>query len=199
MKYVIVGTDRPGSNSKKVAELVRELYAKNHGETVEILDLGEIVKGLQTGPQYGAVSHPILTEAAHKVEKSDGLILVVPEYNGSMPGVLKYFIDHLKYPDAFEARPVCFIGLGGMFGGLRPVEHLQQVFGYRNAYVFPERIFLMNVHQHYKKSDANPEGTLKDPMILSLLQKQIAGFRKFVDALKSAELHSLTKPASPSK
>ena len=199
MKYVIVGTDRPGSNSKKVAELVRELYAKNHGETVEILDLGEIVKGLQTGPQYDAVSHPILTEAAHKVEKSDGLILVVPEYNGSMPGVLKYFIDHLKYPDAFEARPVCFIGLGGMFGGLRPVEHLQQVFGYRNAYVFPERIFLMNVHQHYKKSDANPEGTLKDPMILSLLQKQIAGFRKFVDALKSAELHSLTKPASPSK
>lgn len=193
MKHVVVGTDRPGSNSKKVAELVCELYARNHGEEVELLDLADIVKGLQSGPQYGSVSDPVLLKAASSVEKSDGLIIVVPEYNGSMPGVLKYFIDHLKYPDAFEARPVCFIGLGGMFGGLRPVEHLQQVFGYRNAFIFPERIFMINVHNYFKKTDANPNGVMQDPMLLSLLQNQIAGFRKFVDALKSSELHALSR------
>lgn len=193
MKHIIVGTDRPGSNSRKVAELIQEIYRKNHSEEVEILDLQDIVKGLQTGPQYGNVTNPILTEAAGKVEKSDGLIVVVPEYNGSMPGVLKYFIDHLKYPDAFEARPVCFVGLGGMFGGLRPVEHLQQVFGYRNSFIFPERIFLINVFQHFKKTDVNPEGRLKDPLILSLMEKQAAGFKVFVDALKACGLHTSTK------
>ena len=193
MKLIIVGTDRPGSNSRKVAELVQEIYRKNHSEEVEILDLQDIVKGLQSGPQYGNVTDSVLSLAANKVEKSDGLIIVVPEYNGSMPGVLKYFIDHLKYPDAFEARPVCFVGLGGMFGGLRPVEHLQQVFGYRNAFMFPERIFLINVFQHYKKTEANPEGRLKDPLILSLMEKQAAGFRTFVDALKTCGLHTLTK------
>ncbi len=193
MKHIIVGTDRPGSNSRKVAELIQELYRKNHSEEVEILDLQDIVKGLQSGPQYGNVTHTVLTEAAGKVEKSDGLIVVVPEYNGSMPGVLKYFIDHLKYPEAFEARPICFIGLGGMFGGLRPVEHLQQVFGYRNSFIFPERIFMINVFQHLKKTDVNPEGRIKDPMILSLLEKQTAGFRIFVDALKSCGLHANTK------
>ncbi len=193
MKHIIVGTDRPGSNSRKVAELIQELYRKNHSEEVEILDLQDIVKGLQSDPQYGNVTHTVLTEAAGKVEKSDGLIVVVPEYNGSMPGVLKYFIDHLKYPEAFEARPICFIGLGGMFGGLRPVEHLQQVFGYRNSFIFPERIFMINVFQHMKKTDVNPEGRIKDPMILSLLEKQTAGFRIFVDALKSCGLHANTK------
>lgn len=193
MKHIIVGTDRPGSNSRKVAELIQEIYRKNHSEEVEILDLQDIVKGLQSGPQYGNVTDSILTVAANKVEKSDGLIVVVPEYNGSMPGVLKYFIDHLKYPDAFEARPVCFVGLGGMFGGLRPVEHLQQVFGYRNSFMFPERIFLINVFQHYKKTEANPEGRLKDPLILSLMEKQAAGFRTFVDALKTCGLHTPTK------
>lgn len=193
MKHIIVGTDRPGSNSRKVAELIQEIYRKNHSEEVEILDLQDIVKGLQSGPQYGNVTDSVLTVAANKVEKSDGLIVVVPEYNGSMPGVLKYFIDHLKYPDAFEARPVCFVGLGGMFGGLRPVEHLQQVFGYRNSFMFPERIFLINVFQHYKKTEANPEGRLKDPLILSLLEKQAAGFRTFVDALKTCGLHTSTK------
>jgi chromate reductase len=193
MKHVIIGTDRLGSNSKKIAELVRDRYQKNHGETVEILDLADIVKGLQSGPQYGAVSDPVLLSAMNKVESSDGLVLVVPEYNGSMPGVLKYFIDHLKYPDAFESRPVCFIGLGGMFGGLRPVEHLQQVFGYRNAFIFPERIFVMNVFQLFKKTAENPEGELKDQAIIKLIEKQISGFRKFVDALKSCELHALTR------
>ena len=193
MKHIIVGTDRPGSNSRKVAELIKDLYRSQHDEDVEILDLQDIVKGLQSGPQYGNVTDSVLTAAATKVEKSDGLIVVVPEYNGSMPGVLKYFIDHLKYPDAFEARPVCFVGLGGMFGGLRPVEHLQQVFGYRNSFVFPERIFLINVFQHYKKTEANPEGRLKDPVILGLLEKQTTGFRTFVDALKSCGLHANTK------
>ncbi|MDZ4084291.1 MAG: NADPH-dependent oxidoreductase, partial [Bdellovibrionales bacterium] len=78
-------------------------------------------------------------------------------------------------------------------GGLRPVEHLQQVFGYRNSFMFPERIFLINVFQHYKKTEANPEGRLKDPLILSLMEKQAAGFRTFVDALKTCGLHTSTK------
>ena len=48
----------------------------------------------------------------------------------------------LKFPESFEKRPVCFTGLGaGIWGALRPVEQLQAIFGYRNAYLFPERVF----------------------------------------------------------
>lgn len=192
MKHIIVGTDRAGSNSRKVAELVYGMY-QEQGEDIEILDLKDIAKGFAEGSQYGSVTNPILKAAADKIEKSDGLIMVVPEYNGSMPGALKYFIDHLKYPDAFEHRPVAFIGLGGMFGGLRPVEHLQQVFGYRNAFMYPDRIFIMNVWNHFKKSDANPEGILKDAMILDLLEKQTVGFTAFIKGLKHAGLHPTAK------
>lgn len=193
MKYIIVGTDRVGSNSKKIADLVQGIY-KAQGEEVEVLELQNVMKGLVASPQYGNVTDPILKTATEKIEKSDGLVIVAPEYNGSMPGALKYFIDHLKYPDAFEGRPVCFIGLGGMFGGLRPVEHLQQVFGYRNAYVFPERIFIMNVWNHFKKSDTNPNGIFQDTLILGLLKKQAQDFSVFVDALKGAKLHPQTRP-----
>jgi NAD(P)H-dependent FMN reductase len=140
------------------------------------------------------VTDPVLKAAIEKIDKSDGLIVVAPEYNGSMPGALKYFIDHLKYPDAFEGRPVCFIGLGGMFGGLRPIEHLQQVFGYRNSYVFPERIFIMNVWNHFKKTDTNPDGEFRDGLILGLMKQQARDFSRFVDALKTAKLHTLTRP-----
>lgn len=192
MKHIIVGTDRPGSNSRRIADLVHGLYSEL-GEEVAVLDLQTISAGFREGSQYGNVTHPTLKEAVDAVDKSDGLILVVPEYNGSMPGALKLFIDHLKYPDSFEHRPICFVGLGGMFGGLRPVEHLQQVFGYRNAFIFPDRIFIMNVWNHFKKSDTNPEGKFQDPLILDLLKKQARGFQAFTECLKSARLHALSK------
>ncbi len=195
MKHILVGTDRAGSNSKKVALLIQDRY-RQVGDDVGLIDLHSVSKGFSGGSQYGNVTEPALREATQLVETSDGLIVVVPEYNGSMPGILKLFIDHLKYPDAFEHRPVCFVGIGGMFGGLRPVEHLQQVFGYRNAFAFPDRIFIMNVFNHFKVTPDNPKGELTDSKILNLLDLQRDGFRRFVDALKEAKLHATEKTKS---
>ncbi|MEZ4873554.1 MAG: NAD(P)H-dependent oxidoreductase [Bdellovibrionales bacterium] len=113
---------------------------------------------------------------------SEGLIFVVPEYNGSYPGALKYFIDHWDYPASFEHKPVCFIGLGGRFGGLRPVEHLQGVLGYRNAFMFPDRVFITNVWDIFKDSE------ITDDNIAQLLKVQASGFQKFVRALASENL-----------
>ncbi|MNT75975.1 NADPH-dependent FMN reductase [compost metagenome] len=101
-----------------------------------------------------------------------------------MPGVLKYFIDHLKFPESFEYRPVCFVGIGsGAFGGLRPVEHLQQVFGYRNAFIFPERVFVMNAHKVI-----NAASEVTDPLLQDLFLRQAKGFQKFSKALVDAKL-----------
>ena len=119
-----------------------------------------------------------------KIDSAEGLHIVVPEYNGSFPGVLKHFIDFWTYPKSFEYRPVCFVGLGGMFGGLRPVEQLQQVFGYRNAFMYPDRIFMANVWGILK------DDVIADDTVNQLLEKQITGFQKFVTALKSEKLDS---------
>jgi NAD(P)H-dependent FMN reductase len=113
--------------------------------------------------------------------------MIVPEYNGSYPGILKYFIDHMKFPDSFESRPVCFVGLGGIFGGLRPVEHLQQVFGYRNSYIFPQRVFLINVHKIFVNNE------ITDPLVKDLVAQQTSTFVKFVGALKTSGLAATSK------
>ena len=70
----------------------------------------------------------------NRVLDAAGLHVVTPEYNGSFPGVLKYFIDMLKFPESFDRKPVAFLGeAAGTWGGLRSVEQLQMIFGYRNA------------------------------------------------------------------
>lgn len=181
MKYVISGTDRADSNTLKISKYIQSLY-KEAGEEVGLIDMREVRGELVTGPHYGNNQPSSLQSEISKVVSSDGLIVVCPEYNGSMPGILKYYIDHMKFPESFEYRPVAFVGLGGMFGGMRPVEHLQQVFGYRNAFIYPQRVFLMNVFKVMK------DGNLIDPMMQDLLKAQVTGFQKFCRALKDAKL-----------
>lgn len=185
MKYIISGTDRPSSYTYKVAVIVQSIY-QSLGEKVEIIDMQKMSESFSTGPQYGALVNERLKSEAEKILTSDGLIVITPEYNGSMPGILKYFIDHLKYPDSFHHRPICFIGLGGMFGGLRPVEHLQQVFGYRNGFLYPDRIFLMGV------TKAIVDGKIQSELIQNLMVEQAKGFQKFCKALMDSGLHALT-------
>jgi NAD(P)H-dependent FMN reductase len=181
VKTILVGTNRPGSNSRKVADIIAKVYS-NLDEKVDILDLQEFPFHELKGDSYGEKQSDGLQSYFQKINKAEGLIVVVPEYNGSMPGVLKYFIDYWSYPDSFEHRPVCFVGLGGIFGGLRPVEHLQQVFGYRNSFIFPDRVFLINVWKHLSK------GTITDQLLLDLLISQAKGFQKFCRALQSENL-----------
>ncbi len=181
MKYIISGTNRKGSRSFEMSQLLQKMYAEK-SEKVEIIDLKDVGINELDESHYGAPKPKKMSDVLDKINRADGLIFVVPEYNGSLPGVLKYFIDHWKYPDAFEFRPVCFVGLGGMFGGLRAVEQLQMILGYRNAFIFPERIFLTNVWNIFK------DGKLSDPVALGLLEKQIIGFQKFTHALSSHKL-----------
>lgn len=183
MKYIISGTNRLGSRTLTLSRYIQKLY-REEGEDVELIDLTKVgLERLGAEAEYGDKMPPVMREAVAKINQADGLIVVCPEYNGSMPGALKYFIDHWKYPESYEFRPVALVGLGARFGGLRPVEHLQGVFGFRNAFIYPERVFVTEV---YKVLD--PAGHLTDPKIEALLRSQTRGFQAFTRALSIAGL-----------
>lgn len=179
MITVISGTNRTGSNTRKVAAVVEDLY-RGLGAEVQVLDLRHLPVELFSPDAYA--SKPAgFQPFADAVIASSGLVIVTPEYNGSMPGALKLFIDHLKFPESFDRRPVCFVGLAaGVWGALRSVEQLQLIFGYRNAHLFPPRVFIPGIG-----AALTPEGRLADPELNSRLQAQAAGFLNFVARLQS--------------
>ena len=182
MLTLIVGTNRPGSNTRKVAANIESVYAAL-GVPLRLLDLATLPPEIFSPSSYGEKpkSFAPFTEA---VLQAEGLIVVTPEYNGSVPGVLKYFIDMLKFPESFEKRPVCFIGVAaGIWGALRPIEQLQMIFGYRNAFLYPERVFLPQVGDLL--DDA---GHLTDADILKRLKAQAEGFVDFVERQKGVKL-----------
>jgi len=140
MITLIVGTNRPGSNTRKVAKQIEEIYT-GLKVPLHVLDLAKMPPEIFSPSSY-AEKPKSFEPFSSAVLQSSGLHVITPEYNGSVPGVLKYFIDMLKFPESFEQRPVCFTGLAaGIWGALRPVEQLQVIFGYRTPTFFLNACF----------------------------------------------------------
>jgi len=174
---VISGTNRPGANALKIAHLVVGHY-RAADIAVELFSLADLPPELFDPSAYAA-KPPAFADVQQRVLDAAGLHIVTPEYNGSFPGVLKYFIDMLKFPESFDRKPVAFVGeAAGAWGALRSVEQLQLIFAYRNAHIFPERVFIPGV-----SSKLGPDARLLDPDLDQRLARQAQGFAKFSHAL----------------
>ncbi len=179
MKQIVLisGTNRPQSRSLHLAQHLAEIY-RDLGAAPRVLDLVELP------PE---IFHPSVYETkpasfqswSDAILQADGLVVVVPEYNGSFPGILKYFIDLLPFPESFEDRPVCFVGLAsGTWGALRAVEHLQGIFGYRNSHIYPKRVFLPRAHDFLPAEDL-------EEALEKRLRAQSEGFLEYVGKVRA--------------
>lgn len=177
---IISGTNRPNSNALRVARLI-ETHYRAAGAASEIFSLAELPPEMFDPGAY-ATKPPAIITMQQRILDARGLHVVTPEYNGSFPGVLKYFIDMLKFPESFEHKPVAFTGeAAGLWGGLRPIEQLQQIFSYRNGYLYPDRVFIPGIGKVM-----SADGHITDAAINDRLAKQTAGFAKFADTFLRA-------------
>src|ERR1022692_1054349 len=80
----------------------------------------------------------IVTEFKARIRAADAILIATPEYNYSIPGVLKNAIDWASRPygdSAWEGKPVAVMGAsGGLQGTSRAQYHLRQVFVFLNMY-----------------------------------------------------------------
>jgi len=178
---ILSATNRPQSNTLKVAKFSERLLSQKISQNDEIvfLDLQNLPVELFT-PQAYQEKPKTLEPFVKGIVETDALLVVMPEYNGGPPGVFKYFIDMLPFPQSLQKLPTLFIGVAaGRFGALRPVEQMQAIFRYRNAFLYPESIYLMNVFESLE-ADGKPkdEGTIK------LFHQSFDGFLDFSRKLK---------------
>ena len=123
---IVCGTNREGALSRMLATEAAECY-RELGHDVDLLDMAELPADVLAQTAYKEKT-PAIQALVDRFLASEGVVFVIPEYNGSYPGVLKLFIDMLPFPEGLDARPCAFIGLAaGQFKALRSVEHFQQV------------------------------------------------------------------------
>lgn len=120
----MVGSLRADSLNAMVLETMKERYAAQW--SVSVADIGSLPffnQDLEHSPP------PIVKAFKSSVAEADAVIMATPEYNWSIPGVLKNALDWLSRGDRVMAgKPVLLVGAStGMIGTLRAQTHLRQI------------------------------------------------------------------------
>jgi len=118
---VILGTPRKGRASENVARFVFEEVNKREGIGTELIDLRDLP--FPADDEGESLKNPNFSAM---IERADGLVLVVPEYNHGYPGLLKHALDTNLKEYIHKAVGVCGVSAGG-FGGTRMIQNLLPV------------------------------------------------------------------------
>jgi chromate reductase, NAD(P)H dehydrogenase (quinone) len=151
------GSLRKGSYNKSLLRSAAQLLPPE--TSLQIFDLSEI-------PPYNQDLDnnmpPKVKEFKTKIRESDALLIATPEYNYSIPGVLKNAIDYASRPygdNSFDDKPVAIMSASvGMTGGARAQYHLRQTFVFLNMH--PVNVPEVIVTFASEKFDS--EGNLRD-------------------------------------
>lgn len=173
MMTIISGTDRPESNSYKVAQNYA-VEALNQGVEVCELDLENLPSDFFSKSTYGNPINSFSQILENKIVPASHIVFVVPEYNGSFPGILKLFIDTTD-PAIWKGKKAALVGLGtGRSGNQRGLDHLTMVLHYLQTEVYSFKTLFSSIHLHLDE-----EGTIVNNEYKGLIKAQIEGFLKF--------------------
>lgn len=148
MKLVaLVGSNRKESYNKKLTTYIQKRYQEK--VEIEILPIEKL-------PMYNQDDElnpqPIVQEIKAKVSESDGILIATPEYNHSIPAVLKNAIDWFSRVDkVMIKKPVMIVGgSGGVLGTVRAQMHLRQILNSPGVSALPlpgNEVFIGTLHE----------------------------------------------------
>jgi chromate reductase len=119
------------------------------------------------------------------IAAADALLIATPEYNFSVPGVLKNAIDWLSRPPldkVLAGKPVAIAGAGGRLGSARAQYHLRQVLGCLSMLPVPRpELFVLNAWEKFDEA-----GRLKDDLLATQVLELLAALAEWTRVLCKA-------------
>ena len=153
------------------------------GVTLETLDLGGIPPFNQDDEREPPLA---VRQFKAAIVAADAILMVTPEYNYSVSGVLKNAIDWASRPygdSAWNGKPVGIMGASvGMLGTSRAQYHLRQMFVFLNMFPLNQpEVMIANADEKFDE-----QGNLKDPFTTGKIKELLQGLADWTLALKKA-------------
>jgi chromate reductase, NAD(P)H dehydrogenase (quinone) len=174
MITIVSGTNRPESVTRTVVDFYASLLKKRSLD-YQVLDISKLPHDfILTALYHNTGKNEEFNKLSRMIAQSDKFVFIVPEYNGSFPGVLKAFIDGLDYPYTFKNKKAALVGISsGMQGGLLALSHLSDIFNYLGMHVLALKVKLAFIKDNF-------DGTyITNQMYLELMEQQVDEFSKF--------------------
>jgi Predicted flavoprotein len=174
MICVIACTNRPNSYSLKISEYYIELL-KKEGVTCTLIDLNKLPESYLFSALYHNQGKDELFNSIKKtIAEAEKFVFVVPEYNGSFPGVLKAFIDGLDYPASFKNKKSALLGISsGVMGGSLALSHLTDILNYLGMHVLASKPRITRVEKTFV------DGEINDALVKDLISIQVKDLLNF--------------------
>lgn len=173
MITIVSGTNRPNSNTLKVSRYYLKTL-QQLGQEAQIFSLESLPENIITSDLYGKRS-PEFEPIQALVANTDKFMFIIPEYNGSFPGVLKTFIDACEFPASFYDKKAALTGISsGKYGNIRGIDHFSGVCGYLHLNVLPLRLHIPAI-----KYELNEEGDFFKEDTLKFTNDQISKLVRF--------------------
>ena len=168
MITIVSGTNRKGSNSKKIALAYQDILTQK-GITTRFFSL-ENIELMQRDAAFEKLEQEIIIPTTE-------FIFIVPEYNGSFPGVLKMLFDTSKSHDIWFYKKALLTGVAtGRAGNLRGMDHLADILNYLKITVHPNKLPISAVNYLLDES-----GNIKDADTIMTINYQL---NEFLDWIK---------------
>ncbi len=177
-----VGSLRKGSFNKSLMRATLQLLPKE--VTLEVFEIGAIPPFNQ---DFEHNPPDIVKQMKAKIREADAILFVSPEYNYSIPGVLKNAIDWASRPygdNAWDGKPVAIMSASsGRLGGARMQYHLRQSFVFLNMLPINKPEFMLSNAGKY----FDEQGNLTDGDTRILIQELLNSLGRWTRDLKTMQ------------
>jgi len=148
MVTIISSTNRPNSSTFKVAQYYQKKLAEK-GLDAGILSLSQLPANIIESDLYKKRSAEFMP-IQEIISNTDKFLFIIPEYNGSFPGVLKVFIDACSFPESFYEKKAALVGISsGKYGNIRGIDHFTGVCHYMHLNVMSLKIHIGSINKEF--------------------------------------------------
>lgn len=145
---ILLGTNRKDRQSEHVFNFIKKAVEKRQEYNLQVVDVKNIAL---PHDNYGQSIKSDYPEFVEKITNTDALFIVSPEYNYSIPGVLKSVLDLLF--DEYKHKAVAIASVSsGMWGGVRMIEDLIPVLRKFGMYTISKDLQFPNVEKLFDQN-----------------------------------------------
>jgi chromate reductase, NAD(P)H dehydrogenase (quinone) len=157
MFVVIAGSNRANSRTSLIATAYAEALKTKGITDLHYISLADLNDKKITSEMFSpaTVDSSIKEMQQNILIPSTHWLIVVPEYNGSFPGILKLWIDMLSITlrnETFKSKHISLVGIAsGRGGNLRGLDHLTGLFHYLGSYIMPNKLPMSLIDNYLDK------------------------------------------------